>query len=177
MVNVRCTFCWVQVLIRKTTIGIRTSKHCYKVHVFYTNAFFTVLTWHMKVATFKNSVHVYDQIKVYCTRAELYSYVFIERILYSSFCIHTKRNSYSLCSQRERNSISVQSYLQIHRWCIVHKQPRIRRLYWQYVFCWHWEQGHHREHPSASFLDLLQSIGRDGQTWAFPSPWEFCYTM
>ena len=38
------------------------------------------------------------------------------------FCTHTKRNSYSLCSQLERkNSISVQLHIQIHRWRIVNQ--------------------------------------------------------
>ena len=27
-------------------------------------------------------------------------------------------------------SISVQSHLQVYRWCIVHKQPRIRKIIW-----------------------------------------------
>ena len=51
-----------------------------------------------------------------------------------------------LCSQRERNSISVQSHLQVHRWCIVHKQPRIWKLSGPDVSCWTWDQGHYREH-------------------------------
>ena len=41
----------------------------------------------------------------------------------TSFSTHTKRNSYSLCSRQERNIISVQFHVQIHR-RFVHKQPR-----------------------------------------------------
>ena len=47
---------------------------------------------------------------------------------------------------KETFSISVQSYLQVHRWCIVHKQPRTRTLSGPDVSCWTWDQGHHREH-------------------------------
>ena len=92
------------------------------------------------------------------------------------FCIDTKRNSFSLCSQRERNnfkgplpemriwtillitsdlkwcihlsislflylSISVKSHLQVHWRCIIHKQPRIRKLSVKNVSCWTWDQG------------------------------------
>ena len=47
---------------------------------------------------------------------------------------------------KETVTISVQSHLQVHRWCIVHKQPKIRKLYRRDVSCWFWDQGHHREH-------------------------------
>ena len=33
-------------------------------------------------------------------------------------------------------SISVQSRLQVNRWCIVNQQPRIRKLSWPDVLCW-----------------------------------------
>ena len=58
-------------------------------------------------------------------------------------------------------SISVQSQLQVHRWCFVHKQPRIRKLSGPDVSCWTWDQGHHRE-PDFCFLPRFTlSIGRD----------------
>ena len=65
---------------------------------------------------------------------------------------------------KETVSISVQSHLQVHRWCIVHKQPRIWKLSQPDVSCLTWDQGHHREHHFC-FLPffLLYSIGRDGQ--------------
>ena len=61
-------------------------------------------------------------------RKTAFQWVRIEPLfLPTSFWFQTKRISYSLCSQRERTvSISVQSHLQVHQWCIVNKQPRIR---------------------------------------------------
>ena len=56
---------------------------------------------------------------------------------------------------------SVQSHLQVHRWCIVHKQPRIRKLSGPDVSCW--TVNTTESTTSASYLDLLLSIGRDGQ--------------
>ena len=47
---------------------------------------------------------------------------------------------------KETFSISVQPHLQVHRWWIVHKQPRIRKLSEPGVSCWTWNQRHHREH-------------------------------
>ena len=64
---------------------------------------------------------------------------------------------------KETVSISVQSHLQVHRWCIVHKQPRIRKLSGTDVSIWTWDQRHQESTISASYLDLLLSIGRDGQ--------------
>ena len=55
---------------------------------------------------------------------------------------------------KETLSISVQSHLQVHRWCIVHKQPRIRKLSGPDVSCWTWDQRHHREH---NFCFLITS--------------------
>ena len=64
---------------------------------------------------------------------------------------------------KEAVSISDQSHLQVYRWCVVHKQPRIWELSWPDVSCWTWDQEHHREHHFSFYLDLLQSIGRNGQ--------------
>ena len=69
--------------------------------------------------------------------------------------------SYSLCSRRQRNSISVQSHLQVHRWCIVHKQPRIQKLSGPDVSCWTWDQGHHREHHFC-FLPWFTPVDWEG---------------
>ena len=68
-------------------------------------------------------------------------------------------------NEKETFNISVQSHLQVHRWCILHKQTGIRKLSGPDVSCWTLDQGHHREHHSASFLDLLLSIGRDYQLY------------
>ena len=56
---------------------------------------------------------------------------------------------------------SVQSHLQVHRWCIVHKQPRIRKLSGPDVSCWTWDQGHHREHHFC-FLPWFTSVDWEG---------------
>ena len=62
---------------------------------------------------------------------------------------------------KETVSISVQSHLQVHRWCIVYDQSRIRKLSGQNVEL---EIKDTTESiASASYLDLLLSIGRDGQ--------------
>ena len=52
---------------------------------------------------------------------------------------------------KETFSISVQSHLQVHRWCIVHKQLGIRKLSGPDVSCWTWDQRHHREHNFCLF--------------------------
>ena len=52
-------------------------------------------------------------------------------------------------------------YLQVHRWCIVHKQPRIRTLSGPDVSCWTWDQGHHREHHFC-FLPRFTSVDWEG---------------
>ena len=64
---------------------------------------------------------------------------------------------------KETVSISVQSHLQVHRWCIVHKQPRIRKLSWPDVSCWTWNQGHHRYHY---FCFLPKFISVDWEGWS-----------
>ena len=64
---------------------------------------------------------------------------------------------------KETFSISVQSHLQVHRWCIVHKQPRIRKLSGPDVSCWTWDQGHHREHH---FCFLLRFTSVDWEGWS-----------
>ena len=62
---------------------------------------------------------------------------------------------------KETFSISVQCHLQVHRWCIVNKQPRIRKLSWPDVSCWTWDQGHHREHDFC-FLPRFTSVDLGG---------------
>ena len=62
---------------------------------------------------------------------------------------------------KETFSISVQFHLQVHRWCIVHKQPRIRKLSGPDVSCWTWDQGHHREHDFC-FLPRFTSLDWEG---------------
>ena len=58
-----------------------------------------------------------------------FSYVFIRSGFHTDFALNG----------RETVIISVQSHLQLHRWCIVHKQARIRKLSGADVSCWAWE--------------------------------------
>ena len=60
-------------------------------------------------------------------------------------------------------------HLQVHRWCIVHKQPRNRELSRLDVSCWTWDQGQHREHHFFFLPRFTLSIGRDGQIHTLPS--------
>ena len=80
------------------------------------------------------------------------------------FCIHTKRISNILrlfaLNGKEIVSISVHSHLQVHRLCIVHKQTRIRNYLGQMYSA---ELEIEDTTTSASYLDLLLSIGRDSQ--------------
>ena len=62
---------------------------------------------------------------------------------------------------KETFSISVQSHLKVHRWCIVNKQPRIWKLSGPNVSCWTWDQGHHREHHFC-FLPKFTTVGWEG---------------
>ena len=77
------------------------------------------------------------------------------------FCIHTKRISVFALNGKETVSISVQSHLQLYAWCIVHKQPRIRKLSGPDVSCWTWDQGHRREHHFC-FLPRLTTVDLEG---------------
>ena len=80
------------------------------------------------------------------------------------FCIHSIRSEFHTVfplNGKETVSISVQSHLQVHRWCIVHKQPRIRKLSGPDISCWTWDQGHHREHHFR-FLPRFTSVDLEG---------------
>ena len=63
-------------------------------------------------------------------------------------------------------------YLHVYRWCIVHKQPRIRKLSRPDVSCWTWDQGHHREHHFSRFGGMvnftLPSNKRQTRWFKFP---------
>ena len=61
------------------------------------------------------------------------------------------------------DSASVLLYftLQVHRWCIVHKQHRIRNLSGPDVSCWTWDQRHHREHQFC-FLPRFTTVDWEG---------------
>ena len=66
-----------------------------------------------------------------------------------------------LSTGKKTVSISVQSHLQVHRCCIVHKQPRIRKLSGPDVSCWTWDKRHHRQHHFY-FLPRFTSVDWEG---------------
>ena len=80
----------------------------------------------------------------------------------TSFCIHTKRNSFNFCSQQERNSISFQSHSYIDDVLFINNQDFGNYLSQMYpveleiknTTC---------IISSASDRSLLLSIGMDGQ--------------
>ena len=86
-----------------------------------------------------------------CPSSRRHLSVFIRSGFHTIFALYGK----------ETFSISVQSHLQVHRWCIVHKQPRIRKLSGPVVSCWTWDQGHHREHDFC-FLHRFTSVDWEG---------------
>ena len=65
-------------------------------------------------------------------------------------------------NREETVGVSVQFYIHVHRWCFVHKQPRVWELPGPDVSCWSRDQRHDRN-TSAFYLDLPVSIRRDGQ--------------
>ena len=89
-------------------------------------------------------------------------------------CISSRRHlsvfrrsgMHTICSQGERNSILVQSLLQVHLWCITHQQPRIRKWSGTYISCWTWNQGHHREHHFC-FLPRFTTVDWEGWSTSY----------
>ena len=86
-----------------------------------------------------------------CPFSSRHLFVFIRSGVYTVFALHGK----------ETVSISVQSHLQVHRWCFVHKQHRIQKLSGPDVSCWTWDQGHHREHHIC-FLPRFTAVDWEG---------------
>ena len=73
-----------------------------------------------------------------------------------TYCVLLYPTSIQSLSEREEGvSITVQFHVQVHRWCIVYKQPR--KLSWLDISCW--TQKHDREQH---FL-LLLFISRDSK--------------
>ena len=64
---------------------------------------------------------------------------------------------------KETISISVRSHLQVHRWCIVHKKQEFENYLHQMYPAELEIKDTTGSITSASYLDLLLSIGRDGQ--------------
>ena len=102
-----------------------------------------IFLWHISI-----SLHGYREcLNSACEVEILVGYIKVEKYIQmdlfspTSFCIHTKRISFAL-NGKETVSISAQSH-RVHRWCIVYKQPRIRKLSGPDVSCWTWDQGEH----------------------------------
>ena len=90
-----------------------------------------------------------------CPSSRRHLSVFIRRGNHTVFAVNRK----------EKASISVQSHLQVHRWCIFHydKQPGIWKLSWPDVSCWtcQWDQGHYGEHRFC-FLPRFTTVDWEG---------------
>ena len=74
-----------------------------------------------------------------------------------------KQNLYFALNREKTVGVSVQFHIQVHRWCFVHKQPRVWELPGPDVSRWLEIKDTTGSNTSASYLDLLLSIGRDGQ--------------
>ena len=79
-------------------------------------------------------------------------------------------------NREETVGVSVQFHIQVHRWCFVHKQPRVWLLPGPDVSRWTRDQQHDREQHFC-FLPGFTSVDREGrstshfhlwQTWRFP---------
>ena len=70
---------------------------------------------------------------------------------------------YSYEAEEETVGASIQFHIQVHRWCFVHKQPRVWELPGPDVSRWTRDQRHDREQHFCFLPGLLLSIGRDGQ--------------
>ena len=81
-------------------------------------------------------------------------------------------------NREEIVGVSVQFHIQVHRWCFVHKQPRVWELPGPDVSRWTRDQRHDRE-QHFWFLPGFSSVDREGrstshfhlwQTWRFKFP-------
>ena len=81
-------------------------------------------------------------------------------------------------NREETVGVSVQFHIQVHRWCFVHKQPRVWELSGPDVSRWTRNQRHDREQHFC-FLPGFTSVDREGrstphfhlwQTWRFQFP-------
>ena len=66
-------------------------------------------------------------------------------------------------NREETVGVSVQFHIQVHRWYLVHKQPRVWESLGQMYPVEPEIKDTAESNTSASYLDLLLSIGRDGQ--------------
>ena len=68
----------------------------------------------------------------------------------------------SVLTGKEIASISVQFYVQVHRWLIVHKQPILWKLSGPQVTYWAWVKRHDREQHFC-FLPRFTTVDREGR--------------
>ena len=69
----------------------------------------------------------------------------------------------SALNREEKVGVSVQFHLQVHRWCFVHKQPRLWELPGPDVFSWTRDQRHDREQHFC-FLPGFTSVDQEGRS-------------
>ena len=69
--------------------------------------------------------------------------------------------------------ISVQFQIQVHRWCFVHKQPRVFELPWPDVSRWTRDQRHDRGQRFC-FLPGFTSVDREGRSTSHFHLWQTC---
>ena len=95
-----------------------------------------------------------------------------------SLLIRSRIKTVFALNREETVGVSVQFHIQVHRWCFVHKQPRVWELPGPDVSRWTRDQRHGREHHFC-FLPGFTSVDREGrstshfylwQTWRFQFP-------
>ena len=85
----------------------------------------------------------------FCPSSRRYLSVFIRSGIYTGFALNEK----------ETVSISVQSHLQVNRWCNIHKQPRVWKKYLGQMYppeletLWHYREHHSRFLPRFTTFD------------------------
>ena len=88
------------------------------------------------------------------------------------FFSHMKQNLYSLALDREETvGVSVQFHIQVPRWYIVHKQPRVWELHGPDVSRWTRDQRHHREEHFCYLLGFT-SVNREGWSTSHFHLWQ-----
>ena len=87
-----------------------------------------------------------------CPSSHRHLFLFIQNGFHTVFFLNGK----------ETVSISVQSHLHVHRWCIAHKQLRLRKVSGPDISLRTWDQGHHRK---CHFYFLRRIATVDWEGW------------
>ena len=74
-------------------------------------------------------------------------------------------------NREETVGVSVQFHIQVHRWCFVHKQPRVWELPGPDVYCWTRDKRHDREQHFC-FLPGFTSVDREGRSTSHFHLWQ-----